>query len=645
MEYTYQNAQHLGERCYKEKTARGEDPFLPVLETLTAGAGSLPEQPLGLEEIPLDQIAGTVSEGRRQAFAANFMPLMEPSTEFAAKYQSLIAAHENEGIRDPVKVYEYLHRYYVAEGNKRVSVLKFFNAFSVPAEVTRIIPARSEDPVIRVYYEFLAFYRTVPVSYLAFSKAGDYKRFLDLMNWSADCPPGAKDLRDLRSAFFRFQTVYRAMGGDKLKGLTDSDAFLIDLEIYGWENARDVMPDGLRKDLGKIWDEFELRDSGKTVKLVTDAQEEKKPGLLEKIFVPEKILKIAFLYEQTPETLSWTYGHELGRQYIESVFGGRIVTKVYDRIDGGNIEEKIRDAAEDGADVIFVTSSRFLSACLKAAVTYPEVKILCCALNVPHRYLRTYYARTYEAKFISGAIAGALAEDRKIGYVASCPVLANILNLNAFANGVKMTNPQARIHVVWTDEIGADPRLTFWNEGISLISGRDLLAPAEEYHREVGLYRYTPQHRLENLAMTLWYWGEIYRRLIESIRSGSWETVDKKSGHRALNYFWGFDAGAIDLQMGENVPEGVAYLAHQLVKDVKSGAISPFYGIPLPPEAASDPAVHAAAILKGLKAKDWLPDNTAGHIPFVSKLRPEARLLAETQGIDSPACQEVLASL
>ena len=36
MEYTYQYAQRLGERCYKEKTARGEDPYLPVLETLLA---------------------------------------------------------------------------------------------------------------------------------------------------------------------------------------------------------------------------------------------------------------------------------------------------------------------------------------------------------------------------------------------------------------------------------------------------------------------------------------------------------------------------------------------------------------------------------------------------------------------------------
>ena len=635
MEYTYQYAQRLGERCYKEKTARGEDPYLPVLETLLAGTGPLSEEPLGLREIPLERVEGTISDGRRQAFAANFMPLMEPSTEFAAKYQSLITAHETEGIRDPVKVCEYLHRYYVTEGNKRVSVLKLFGAVTVSAEVTRILPAPSEDPAVRLYYEFLAFYRIVPADYLIFSKPGDYERFLALAGWSAEHTPDESDLRQLRSGFIRFRLAYRSLGGDKLKGLTEADAWLIWQEIYGREKTANAVPDEIRKDLEKIWGEFELRDSGESVRLVTDAQAERKPSLLEKIFVPEKVLRIAFLYEKTPETLSWTYGHELGRQHIMDVFGDKIITNVYDSLEAGNIEEKIAAAVRDGADVIFVTSSRFLTACLKAAVTYPNVKILCAALNFPHRYLRTYYARIYEAKFVSGAIAAALSETGKIGYVATCPVLANILNLNAFAGGVKMIRPHAKVHVVWTDEIGADPRLTFWNEGISLISGRELLAPVEEYHREFGLYRYTADHRLENLAMTLWNWGEIYRRLIESIRSGNWEEIDKKSGHRALNYFWGFDAGAIDLLIGKNVPESVAYLARHLVSAVKNGELTPFYGIADAQDAGADPVVRAVRILTALQEKDWQLENIVGHIPTLGELRPEVRPLAEAQGVEN----------
>jgi basic membrane lipoprotein Med (substrate-binding protein (PBP1-ABC) superfamily) len=635
MEYTYQAAKHLGERCWKEKTARREDPYLPVLEDLLAGKGALAEQPLGLEEIPIAQIAGTLSDGRRQAFAANFMPLMDEASEFAAKYRTLISAHENEGIRDPVKAYEYMHRYYIAEGNKRVSVLKLFGAVTVPGDVIRILPPRSEEPAVRVYYEFLHFYEIVPVSFLVFSKPGDYERFLTLTGWSREKLPTEKDLRQLRSAYFRFEAAFRAMEGSRFRELTASDAFLIYLEIFGWEKMRDSLPDSIRKDLVRIRDEFELRTSGESVKLVTDAAEEKRQSLLERIFTPDRVLKIAFLYEETPETLSWTYGHELGRRHAAEVFGEKIVTKVYENTDEENASEKIREAVEDGADVIFAASSRFLNACLKAAVTWPEVKILCCALYYPHRYLRSYYARIYEAKFVSGAVAGAMAGASDIGYVATCPYLANILNLNAFANGVRMTNPRARVHAVWTDEIGADPRVTFWNEGISIISGRELLAPAEEFHREFGLYRFTEEHEVENLAMTLWNWGEIYRRLIESIRNGGWEDVEKKSGPRALNYFWGLDSGAIELQISESVPEGVAYLARQLAAGIKNGTVSPFYGTEAPGADRAELSLRGPAVLKALKERGWLPENAVGHIPGVEALRPQVRPLALTQGIES----------
>lgn len=43
---------------------------------------------------------------------------------------------------------------------------------------------------------------------------------------------------------------------------------------------------------------------------------------------------------------------------------------------------------------------------LKVAVDHPDVKILNCSLNTSHKYIRTYYARMYEAKFLSGMIAG-----------------------------------------------------------------------------------------------------------------------------------------------------------------------------------------------------------------------------------------------
>ncbi|MBR3437369.1 MAG: simple sugar transporter substrate-binding protein, partial [Lachnospiraceae bacterium] len=112
MEYNYHNALRLGERCLKEKLSQNQEPFLPVLEEILGGK-TLRTERLGPQEIPLDLVVGTYTKGRTEAFAANFMPIMEEGTEFEAKYRALLAAHEEEGIRDPITVFEYLHYYYV----------------------------------------------------------------------------------------------------------------------------------------------------------------------------------------------------------------------------------------------------------------------------------------------------------------------------------------------------------------------------------------------------------------------------------------------------------------------------------------------------------------------------------------------------
>ena len=65
------------------------------------------------------------------------------------------APSREEGIREPVQAFEFMNRFYVQEGNKRVSVLKYFGAASIRARVTRILPKRTGTPENRVYFEFL----------------------------------------------------------------------------------------------------------------------------------------------------------------------------------------------------------------------------------------------------------------------------------------------------------------------------------------------------------------------------------------------------------------------------------------------------------------------------------------------------------
>ena len=122
----YRSAQRAGQRAYRANVARGQSPYLAVLDDILTDVDIVAQEPLGLVDIPAESIVGTKTAGRHTAFASNFMPLLDDDTEFAVKWSNLCDAHLEEGIHTPIIAFEYLNKFYVQEGNKRVSVLKYY---------------------------------------------------------------------------------------------------------------------------------------------------------------------------------------------------------------------------------------------------------------------------------------------------------------------------------------------------------------------------------------------------------------------------------------------------------------------------------------------------------------------------------------
>ena len=230
----YQKAYKLGKKDYQARMMRGELPTLQVLDDILPPKGSYSEVPLGLVQIPIDQIVGTKSDGRSNAFAGNFMPILRENTEFAYKWATLSQSHIDKGIREPIKAYEYMNKFYVQEGNKRVSVLKYFDAVSVPGYVTRILPPRTDQKENKLYYEFVDFYAVTQINYIWFTKPGSFVRL------QAAFGKGPKDVWTdddrllFSSVYSRFSIEYEALGGKKLS-ITTGDAFLAFLTIYNYE--------------------------------------------------------------------------------------------------------------------------------------------------------------------------------------------------------------------------------------------------------------------------------------------------------------------------------------------------------------------------------------------------------------------------
>lgn len=157
-EEDYSRAQKLGKKEYQSRMMRGLQPTLEVLDDILPPKGSYSEVPLGLVQIPSDQIVGTRTDGRSNAFASNFMPILKQNSEFARKWATLSTSHLEEGIREPIKAYEYMNKFYVLEGNKRVSVAKYFDVDSIPGTVIRIVPKRTNEKENVIYYEYMDFY-------------------------------------------------------------------------------------------------------------------------------------------------------------------------------------------------------------------------------------------------------------------------------------------------------------------------------------------------------------------------------------------------------------------------------------------------------------------------------------------------------
>ena len=564
----YSSALKQGRRSYRTALTKGEYPYLPVLDDMISYTEVASIENLGIMDIPLSKIVGTKTEGRSNAFANNFMPLLPEDSEFGSKWSSLYKHQINDGISDPIMAYEFMNQFYVQEGNKRVSVMKYLKTYSIPASVTRWVPKRSDDKENRLYYEFLDFYEVSRSYDVCFSKEGSYKKLLKLMGKKEDEAWTDDDRMNLHSACYNFELVFNKAHGEKLD-INVSDAFLIYVEIYGYEKVKSQSEQEMDRALQKMWAEITLADQGSQVELVRDP-EQVKATLFNKLLtsgIPDS-LKIAFIYTKTTETSSWAYAHELGRHYLEQVFEGRITTMAFDKADTETeVEEAIELAIAAGCELIFTTATQMVNQSVRSAILHPKVKIYNCSIKMSYSSICTYYARMYESKFLMGAIAAALSRIDRLGYVADYPIYGALANINAFALGAKMINPYVQIHLEWTKVKGTDAREKLEQEGVVFVSDNDMITP-KSASREYGLYAKREDGTLENLATPIWDWGKFYEKIVRNIFSGGSTESDVQKGKKAVNYWWGMSADVIDVICSKSMPHGTSRLIEFLKNSI-----------------------------------------------------------------------------
>ena len=629
----YTAALRQGRRSYRAALTKGEYPYLPVLDEIMSYTEVAGMENIGIMDIPLSKIVGTKTVGRSNAFANNFMPLLPEESEFGMKWAAVYKHQIEDGISDPIVAYEFMNQFYVQEGNKRVSVMKYLQTYSIAASVIRLVPKKTEDKENRLYFEFLDFYEVSRSYDVCFTREGSYKKLLKLMGKKEDEAWSDDDRMNLHFACYNFERAFQKEHGENLD-INVSDAFLIYVEIYGYDKVKSQSEGEILKALQKMWTEITLADQGSQVELVQNP-EQVKATLLNKLIstgVPDS-LKIAFIYTKTIETSSWAYAHELGRHYLEQTFGGRIKTMAFDKADSeAEVEAAIELAVAAGCELIFTTATQMVNQSVRSAIQHPKVKIYNCSIMMSYSSICTYYARMYESKFLLGAIAAALSRTDRLGYVADYPIYGAMANINAFALGAKMINPYVEIHLVWTKVKGTDAREKLDQEGIVFVSDNDMITPGNA-SREYGIYLKRDDGTLENLATPIWHWGKFYEQMVRNIFSGGSTEADAQKGKKAVNYWWGMSADVIDVICSKSMPHGTSRLIEFLKSSIRAGAFHPFDG----------PIYAQGGVLQCEKGQslqpdeiitmDWLAENVVGKIPDVDELTEDARALVEFQGI------------
>ena len=634
----YVHAQRRAQREYREKIAAGQYPYLPVLDDILEKANVENQLPIGLVEVPMELLVGTKTAGRTAAFAANFMPLLGANTEFASKWVSLCQAHVEEGIRDPIRCFEYMGRFYVQEGNKRVSVLKYFQADSITANVTRVMPKYSDSPEVRLYYEFVEYYPLCGMYTLTFTQEGSFARLQKALGKA----PGEKwtedDRAEILSLYNWVKKAYFARGGASMRP-TPGDVLLLLVRFYTLADLKKRSPAELTKALDAIWDDVLAIEKPVPVKLSTKPAEPGQAKLIDRILpavirpgAARKKIKVAFVNERTPETSTWTSQHEFGRSQLDEVFAGQVETRAYyNAVAGENADELVEQAIAEGADIVFTTSPKLVGASLRAALKHPESRILNCSVDMPYTSIRTYYTRVYEAKFISGAIAGAMSTGNRIGYVADYPNFGTPANINAFALGARMVNPRVRVDLQWTCLPG-EPIRSFTAQGITVVSGRDTPTPNRP-SREFGIFQIRPGGMLEDLASPFWHWGQFYENVVRSVLNGAWSKDQEGDERRAVNYWWGMNSGVMDVLFSRELPHDVRHLANILRQGIISGSIDPFACHIIAQDGTLMNEGHQGFTPEQILHMDWLCDAVDGHIPEYDELTEIAKPMYRMQGI------------
>ena len=166
----------------------------------------------------------------------------------------------------------------------------------------------------------------------------------------------------------------------------------------------------------------------------------------------ERREKIAFIIPGDIKVPGWNESQYRGIKTACDNFDVELIVRDKVKENSGECPATIKDLAENGAGMIFFASYAYSVEAKNLVEKYPGIAFASNSAEVHAKNMTAYFVRMYQARYLSGALAGLKTKSNVIGYVAAMPNTEVNRGINAFALGVLRTNPRAKVVVMWTGD-------------------------------------------------------------------------------------------------------------------------------------------------------------------------------------------------
>ena len=177
-------------------------------------------------------------------------------------------------------------------------------------------------------------------------------------------------------------------------------------------------------------------------------------------------IKIGFIYIGD-ENEGYTQAHYVGARAMQETLGLSSEQLIFKENipETNDAYEAAVDLAENGCDIIFANSFGHGDYVLQAAEEYPDVEFChatgATAASSGLDNVHNYFTSIYEARYVSGVVAGMklndmisnnviTAEEAKIGYVGAHPFAEVVSGYTSFFLGARSVCPTATMDVIYT---------------------------------------------------------------------------------------------------------------------------------------------------------------------------------------------------